>query len=224
MGKRNIYKDIVAAGAVALCIFFLAGRAKAWLQAQERCKMDIQASGGLTDGMIAEFEKLPGIALFLPTDTAMAKIELGEYAMETELMGVSLEEYPLEWETAEPKIQVGNTAMLFVGKECFASFLDRNGYAPTKGQIEKWLQDYSQLEITITDETEHLRKAHVCGILKDPADKICMEQGQMQEMFGKLSQTKGGYMEIQGAQNAQKVQGLLEGAGFRVEAGGSSGE
>lgn len=224
MEKRNIYKDIVAAGAAALCIFFLAGKAKAWQQSQELCKMSIQAGGSLTEEVVEEFGKLPGITLFLPTDTVTVNIALGEYAMETELMGVVFGEYPLEWETAEPEIRLGNTAMLFVGKECFASFLDRNGYAPTKGQVEKWQQGYPQLELTITDGTGHARKARICGILKDPAAQICMEQSQMQEVFGKAASAKGGYMEIQGVQNAEKARRLLEGAGFQVAAEGSAKE
>ncbi len=217
MAKRNIYKDIVVAGAIAACILFLSGKAKAWQQGQGLCKMAVQAGNDLTGEVVAEFEKLPGIASFLPVDTAMVKVKMGDYTLETEVMGVGIGEYPLEWEAAEPKMRLGNQAMLFVGEGCFASFLDSNGYAPTKGQIEKWLQDYSQLEVTLTDENDHSREARICGILKEPAVRVCMEKGQMQEIFGEASRTRGGYMEIQGAQNAKKTRELLEGAGFQVE-------
>ena len=258
MGKRNIYKDIVILGAVILCILFLAGKAKAWRQAQEMCGMSIQSSSDLTAETIAELEKLPGMVLFLPTDTTAVKLELEEYTLETEIMGIGLGdalrktgpmgialgdvpqetepvgtrlgdispeteqseigsvEYPLQWETAELQIRLGNTPMFFLGKECFASFQDQYGHAPTKSQIEKWQQDYPQLELTLTDESGHSQTAKICGILNSPAAKICIEKAQMQEIFGQLSRTRGGYLQIQGRQNAKKAQDLLEGAGFQV--------
>ncbi len=216
MGKRNIYKDIVITGVLVLCIFFLAGKAKGWRQAQELCGMSMQSGSDLTAETIEELEKLPGMVLFLPTDVAIGKLELEGYTLETEIMGICLEEYPLQWETAQPQIRLGNTPMLFLGKECFASFQDQYGHAPTKSQIEKWQQDYPQLELTLTDENGHSQSARICGILKSPAAKICMEKVQLQENFGQLSHARGGYLQIQGRQNAKKAQDLLESAGFQV--------
>ena len=216
MGKRNIYKDIVITGVLVLCIFFLAGKAKGWRQAQELCGMSMQSGSELTAEIIAELEKLPGMVLFLPADIAIGKLELEGYTLETEIMGIRLEEYPLQWETAQPQIRLGNTPMLFLGKECFASFQDQYGHPPTKSQIEKWQQGYSQLELALTDENGYSQTARICGILKSPAAKIYMEKAQMEENFGQLSRAKGGYLQIQGRQNAKKAQELLEGAGFQA--------
>ena len=216
MGKRNIYKDIVIAGVLILCILFLAEKAKAWRQAQEMCGITMQSGSELTAEIIAELEKLPGMVLFLPADIAIGKLELEGYTLETEIMGIRLEEYPLQWETAQPQIRLGNTPMLFLGKECFASFQDQYGHPPTKSQIEKWQQGYSQLELALTDENGYSQTARICGILKSPAAQIYMEKAQMEENFGQLSRAKGGYLQIQGRQNAKKAQELLEGAGFQA--------
>ena len=218
MGKRNIYKDIVVVGILAFGVFFLAGKGKAWLQEPKTYSMMVQSGEELTEGVRKELQKISGISRFEPVDTVALQVKMGEYTLETEVMGVELEAYPLKWEKAEPEIRLGNTLMLLVGKECFGAFLDGHGYSPTKGEIEKWIKGYAQLELTVADQEGRSKKAKICGILKEPGGKMCMEKGQFQEAFGGVGQVKGGYMEVLGAQNAKKAQELLEGAGFQVEA------
>lgn len=220
MKERNIYKNIVIIGVLCFTVFFLIEQGKMYLQEQKFYKINVQATEDLTENIISEFKKISGLSRFEPIDTAMVTIKLEEYTMEVELKGIDLEVYPFKLETTEEKIILGNTAALFLGKETFSSFTDRYGYHAGKAQIEKWMAYYKELDLTITEETGDVKKAKICGILKEPEDKICMDKNQMKEIFKDSVHTNGGYMEIYGYQNTKKAMQLLEDSGFMVEGKG----
>lgn len=217
MKNRNIYKDIVILAALSLLLSFVVKEIKSWKKEESFYGFTIQADSDLTEEIGREFQNISGLLEFEPADTVKVTLKLKEYAMETELFGIDLEEYPLKWEKAENEIFLGNRASLFFGKESFQLFTDQNGLAPNKSQIEKWIQEYQKLELTVIDENGNEKKAAISGILKDPAHKICMEKKQMTELFESTVHTKGGYMKIYGYQNTKKAKELLENAGFLVE-------
>lgn len=219
MKEQDIYKNIVMIGVLCFSIFFLIEQGKMYLLEQKFYEINVQATEDLTENIIKEFKKISGLSKFEPVDTAMVTIELEEYTMEVELKGIELEVYPLKLETTEEKILLGNTAALFLGKESFSSFTDRYGYHPGKSQIEKWMAYYKELDLTITDEAGHVKKAKIYGILKEPKHKICMDKNQMKEIFKDSVHTKEGYMEVQGYKNTKKAIQLLESSGFIVEEG-----
>lgn len=222
MKKRNIYKDIV--WLAVFCIFLSKGIGwgKAYRKEQKNYGFHIQADQDLTADIIEEFRKLSGILSFEPADTVTVTIQIGSYTLDTEIAGLDLEEYPLKWQrlsgrSTQTTISMGNLPVLFFGKEAFSSFADARGYPPLKSQVEKWMAQYETLELMVTDENGRERQAKICGILSRPGDKICMDKAQMKEVFGNSSHTAGGFMEIHGYKNMEKVRGILESAGFLVD-------
>ena len=227
MKRRNIYKDIVWLAVICAVVFSAVRWSGAYAMEQKAYGVQIQAQKDLTGEMVSELRKLSGICRFLPTDTAAVTIQIGTYVMETEVMGVDLTEYPLQWEalagasdkpgaSGKWRVSMGNTPLLFFGKETFSSFVDSNGRAPLKSQEKKKKKEYQKLEVTVTDENGTKRTAKICGILLRPDNQICMEKRQMQEVFGGCFRTAGGLLEIYGYKNMEKARGLLEDAGFAV--------
>lgn len=231
MKKRNIYKDIVWIAVFCMLLSKGIGCGKAYAKEQKTYGFWIQTEKDLTADVIEEFRKLSGICSFEPVDMIPVTIAIGNYTFQTELSGLDFEEYPLNWKQLsgslesdtknagerQAKISVGNMPVLFFGEEVFSFFSDAHGYPPLKSQVEKWMEQYQTLELTVTDENGREQKAKICGILSRPKDKVCMEKSQMQEVFGSFSRTTGGFLRIHGYQNKKKARGLLENAGFVVQ-------
>lgn len=217
MQQRNIYKDIVLLGVLAFGLVFLSGKAKEWMREQKLYGLAIQAGADLTVDTVEEFGNISGLVRFEPVATANVTVTVGNFSMETELSGIDLESYPLVWEESAGEAPLGNTAILFLGVGCFDGLTDSLGYSPGRSQVEKWKQGYLELDVILTDENGRERDAKICGLLKEPGNKICMEKRQLTELFGGSARTKGGYMELYGYQAAEQAKKLLEGAGFLVE-------
>lgn len=217
MKNRNIYKDIVTCAVICALAAFFIKIGKACMQELKFYGFVIQSETELTADMGKELQNISGICQFEPMDTASVTIRLEEYTLETELMGINLEEYPLKWKDAKEKIILGNTAALFFGESSFSSFVDKNGCSPGKNQIQSWIAGYQELSLTITDETGRVQKAGIFGILAEPQSRVCMDKSQMKEIFGDSARTTGGYMKIQGNSNTKKAKKLLESSGFLVE-------
>lgn len=216
MKRRNIYKDIVVLAVFCLLVSVLTGWGREYAKEQKTYGVYIRAEKDLTENLVEELRKLSGICRFEPVDTANVTIRLGCYTMEAEVMGLDLKEETLNWDMVQPQIAMGNTPALFFGKEMFASFTDRNGYPPLKSQVEKWIEQYDTLDLTVIDENGRERKAKICGILKEPEERICMEKNQMREIFGDAAHIKGGVLEIYGYKNLEKAREVLEGVGVGV--------
>ena len=219
MRERNFYKGIV--WTLAFCLLVAAVVRRGGDYAKERTTYGflIQAKEELTADIVEEFRKLSGIRRFTPTDTAAVTIRIGTYAMETDMMGIDFETYPVKWErlSEEAERGAGNVPLLFFGKDAFFSLVDSNGYAPLKRQVEKWMNAYQALDVTVADENGRERKAKICGILERPGSGVCMEKRQMKEAFGGCVHTAGGFLAIDGCKNTETARGLLEDAGFVVE-------
>lgn len=171
----------------------------------------------MTVEMVKELKKLTGIRQFEPEDTVSVTVYLGNYALETEMVGIDLAKYPLRWKSALPEVAMGNTPALFLGEEVLSFFSDQRGHSPGKSEIKAWMERYQEVELTIADENGRRIKANFCGILMQPGDKICMEKNQMEEIFSDQARVRGGFLIIQGYQNAKKAGGLLEDAGISAE-------
>lgn len=233
MKGRNIYKDLVFLAAFCALVLAAARVGSAYATERKTYGFLIQAPKELTSEAADELRKLSGICRFLPAETAAVTIRIGTYEIETEVMGLDFDEYPIKWDSPPGilkeaqnghaakakesntwKIPMGNTPLLFFGREIFSSFADPNGYAPLKSQTEKWMNEYQTLDVKVTDESGRERNAKICGILRSPGDKICMAKRQMREVFGESAHTAGGFLEIYGYKNMEKARGLLEAAGF----------
>lgn len=217
MRKRNIYKDIVFF--VLGCFFIgqLVNIINFWMQQQNSYDLILQSESELSEAVIKEMEKINGLYQFTPACSCNLNFKLEEYTMEGNLTGIELESYSLKWKSLQEKITLGNTPILFFGKDIFASFVDNNGNAPGRSQIAEWLERYQELELTITDEEGQIWKGKISGILKKPAGVIYMGREQMQEIFNRSAKTTGGLAKIQGHQNMKQAQELLSAAGFAAE-------
>ena len=226
MKKHNIYKYIVWIFLFCFLVSKGIGWGRDYAEEQKTYGFHIQADDDLTADIIDEFRKISGILSFDPADTAAVTIELGNYTLQTEMIGFDLNAYPLKWKqlsggsksgTATAAISMGNTPVLFFGAEVFSSFADRSGYPPLKSQVEKWMDQYQTLELTVMDESGRERKAKICGILSWPEDKVCMDKSQMKDVFGSFSHTDGGFLKIYGHTNMENACELLENAGFVIQ-------
>ena len=117
----------------------------------------IMADREIQTDVVKEFEKIKGLTRFEPYTEIPVTIRLGNYILETNLTVADIGDYPLEWKVVDEKIVLGNTPVLFMGEDSFFGFIDQYGYAPEKSQIQKWIEDYKNLELTITDEEEKSR-------------------------------------------------------------------
>lgn len=217
MRERNRYRDLVIIGAALLLLVYARGRFTFWQREQNTYGFWIQSQTELTKSVVGEFAKLLGVRQFLPAATVGVTLKLEGFTLETELKGISLDAYPLRWKQAKDSVRLGNTAALFLGADSFLAFSDKNGYAPTKSQVDAWIAGYRELTLTVVDETGRERPGKVFGILEEPREMVCMDQGQMERVFGTACQVRGGYLEIHGFRNAKEAKEALLGAGLSVE-------
>lgn len=217
MKKRNVYKDIVF---FALACFFMIQSVNFinfWVQQQKSYDLILQSESELTEVTVKEMEKITGLYQFTPTCSCNISFKLEEYTMDCDLTGIDLEDYPIQWKSVQERIFLGNTLALFFGKDVFASFVDHHGNAPGRSQIAEWMERYQELELTVTDPKGQTWTGKISGILKKPAQGICMDSGQMQEIFEKSAKTTGGLAKIQGQQNMKQAEEILSEAGFFTE-------
>lgn len=209
MKKRNLYKDVVLCALACLLAAAVYQGIKAWQKEQKAYGFTVTAQSAWTQQDVSELKKLRGLLKFQPVDTVNVTIELEGYTLETEIKGICLEDYPLKWQTVEETYNMGNTLLLFMGKDCFESFTDGNGNGPGSSEIRAWMERYQELKVMVADETVGVKNARIAGILKSPGDKIYMEQGQMEEAWGRAVQTKEGYMEVFGHRNMEHAKEVL---------------
>lgn len=214
MKKRNLYKYIVLCF-LGLLLIVGAVRGVKWYQKEKSTYgFAVTSQTDWTQRDISELKKLQGIQKFQPVDTVNATIKLEGYMLETQIKGVNLKEYPLKWQKAGETYELGNTPLLFMGKDCFASFSDDSGNGPGESEIRAWMENLQELEATLTDEKGNVQNARIGGILKSPSGAVCMEQGQMEEVWGRQVQVTEGYVEIYGWSNMEHAREVLEGAGI----------
>lgn len=216
MKKRNVYKGIVWLALFLTAAWHAAGKAGAYRKEQQAYEFTIESELELTEGIVEELRKISGLFRFDAALSAPVTLQLGTYRLETKLSGVNLSSYPLQWKAAQKNILRGNTPALFLGEDVLASMTDQDGRSPGRAQVKKWVNEYKQISLTVTDETGKGRKAVLCGILKQPADGVYMDRDQMREVFQTAGRATGGRLMVHGFQNMKKARRLLEDAGFVV--------
>lgn len=217
MKNRNIYKDIVFLAISCLFLTLTVRAADFWFQQQKSYEIIIQSQTELTDTVVKELAKIEGLYQFTPSSSCNVTLALDEYTLETSLTGIDLTNYPLKWKSAQKEVVLGNSPVLFFGKETFASFADNNGNAPGRSRISAWMENYQDLQLTVTDESGRERRGKIGGILEKPLSGIYMSRNQMQKIYTISAKTTGGCAKIQGKRNLQRAQELLSDAGFQVE-------
>lgn len=214
MKKHNYYKDVVLCLIIILLMAAVQTKIKQCQKEQKRYHFTAASQTAWTKRDVAQLKKLNGILKFEPVASVNAVIKLGCYTLETELKGICLEEYPIRLQSSEHTYDLGNTPLLFIGKDCLASFADAHGNAPAKSELDSWTQNYQTLTLTITDDAGNEKSARIGGILKEPCGSVCMEQTQMQAIWGRDIKMNEGYIEIQGYQNMKHAKEVLEGCGI----------
>ncbi len=217
MKKRNLYKDIVVLAAGVLVLLLFAYGIDFWIRQQKCYEITIQSETELTEEVVKEIGKIEGVCAFTPFLSCNIRLRLQEYSLETQVLGIDLDSYPLKWKQAQEEITLGNTAVLFVGQEIFSGFADDHGNSPGKSEIAQWMEQYQELELTLTDDKGRERKANIGGIVEEPSNGLYMSGGQMQELYPAFARKTGGCVKICGEKNMQKAKEILSGAGFLVE-------
>ena len=217
MRSHNIYKDIVFFAVGLVFIIQIVNFIDFWMKHQKSYDLKLQSESELSEAIVKEMKKINGLYQFTPAYTCNLSFQLEEYTMDSNLTGIDLEDYSLQWKSLQQEIILANTPILFFGKDVFASFVDNNGNGPGRSQIAEWMERYQELELTITDGKGQTVKGKISGILKEPAQEIYMGKEQMQEIFHGSAKTTGGLAKIQGQQNMKQAQELLSAAGFVAE-------
>lgn len=217
MRNRNVYKDIVNCAAMVLIGIFCFHLYKDYQKEHKLYHFTIQSGQGLTGKDTAEIKNISGLVRFEPVSSVAITLKLEGYTLETRLEGVDLESYPLDWKKTEGKISLGTTAVLFLGEDVFQLFSDIHGFCPDKGQIRKWQENYGDLSVELTDGKGHVEQGRVSGILKSPGQMVCMDKGQLEEIFQKSCKVTGGYMEVYGYRNMEQAKDALERGGLTAE-------
>lgn len=214
MKNRNMYKDIVMLAVMCGILFLMICLGNTWYMEQKSYSFAVSKETELTKEEIKELENIKGICRFEPVESIAVTIELEGYTYATELKGIDLENYPLNWKEVQESFSMGNTPLLFISKNNFAQFLDRNQHSPGSSEIRKWIEDYEKLSVKITDQKGIVRNARIAGIVEEPENIICIEQSQMEELWKNDYQIREGYMEITSYQNMKKGKKILEEGGF----------
>ena len=217
MEKRNVYKDMVFFVLACFSMIQLVNIMNFWMQQQKSFNLILQSESELTEATVKEMEKITGLYQFTPAYSCNLSFQLEEYTMDSDLTGINLDDYPLQWKSMQDKMVMGNTLALFFGTDVFASFVDHNGNAPGRSQIVEWIERYQELELTVADQKGQVWKGKISGILEKPAQEIYMDRGQMQKIFDKSAKTTGGLAKIQGQQNMKQAREILSEAGFVAE-------
>ena len=194
MRKRNVYKNIVFFAVGLVFIIQIVNFIDFWMKQQKSYDLKLQSESELSEAIVKEMKKINGLYQFTPAYTCNLSFQLEEYTMDSNLTGIDLEDYSLQWKSLQQEIILANTPILFFGKDVFASFVDNNGNGPGRSQIAEWMERYQELELTITDGKGQTVKGKISGILKEPAQEIYM-----------------------GQQNMKQAQELLSAAGFVAE-------
>lgn len=216
MKKRNIYKDVVAI-AIGCIITALAVQAiNFWMRQQKSYEIIIRSQEELTEADVKEMGKIEGLYRFTPAFSCQVTLRLEEYSLEAMLEGVESDGYPLAWKLVQDEMRLGNSPVLFFGKEVFASFTDSNGNGPGKSRIARWLEGYQDLELAVADGDGRERAGKIGGILESPASGIYMDEGQLQGIYGEDAKMTGGCVKLQGYRNMKRAQEILSGAGLQV--------
>lgn len=217
MRKRNLYKDIVMLALGILCFWALVRGVDFWIRQQKSYGISIQSEAELTEDIVKEIAKIEGVYAFLPISSCSVRLRLQAYTLETQVLGVDLYNYPFQWKQAQEEITLGNTVVLFVGQETFSGFADDHGNHPGKSEIAQWMEQYQELELTVTDDKGRERKAYIGGMIEEPSSGLYMSEDQMQELYPLSFKRTAGHMKICGEKNMQKAKERLSEAGFQVE-------
>ena len=221
MKEKNVYRIIVWAGVAGLAVWFFWGKLEAYWIEERIYGMRVFAERDLTEEILEEFQKLPGLCSFEPVWTVTVTVVLDSFSMEGVLEGVEMEKEEFRFSSFSKEVCFGNTLILLVGEEFFDSLADKDGNPPLKSQSDRWRAKFEELEVTVTDESGEERKAKIGGILEEQGNRIFVDCGQMREAFGKKTRVKGGYIQVFGQRNLKKTRKVLEGAGFLAEEDGA---
>lgn len=221
MKEKNVYRIIVWAGVAGLAVWFFWGKLEAYWIEERMYGMRVFAERDLTKETVEEFRKLPGLCSFEPVWTVTVTVVLDSFSMEGVLEGVEMEKEEFRFSAFSKEVCFGNTLLLLVGEEFFASLADKDGNPPLKSQSDRWRAKFEELEVTVADESGEERRAEIGGVLEGQGNRIFMDCGQMWEAFGKKARVKGGYIQIFGQRNLKKTRKVLEGAGFLAEEDGA---
>lgn len=93
------------------------------------------------EAFLEEAAKLPGIQSVEPVVSLPVQLKVGEYSVETELLGVELTNLHYQAEKASDTA-LGRTPALLIGKEALFGLVDANGHAISEKRLGQLLEEY----------------------------------------------------------------------------------
>ena len=158
---------------------------------------------------LEEAAKLPGIQSVEPVVSLPVQLKVGEYSVETELLGVELTNLHYQAEKASDTA-LGRTPALLIGKEAFFGLVDANGHAISEKRLGQLLEEYQELSITasFSNRPEQTFSCRAAAVLKEPADKIYFSIDQaktLAEQYGQPFSIKEVLLTVKGETNFRKA-------------------
>ena len=113
------------------------------LSREEKIFQEQAALNGIVydEAFLEEAAKLPGIQSVKPVVSLPVQLKVGEYSVETELLGVELTDLHYQAEKASDTA-LGRTPALLIGKEALFGLVDANGHAISEKRLGQLLEEY----------------------------------------------------------------------------------
>lgn len=101
MRSHNIYKDIVFFAVGLVFIIQIVNFIDFWMKQQKSYDLKLQSESELSEAIVKEMKKINGLYQFTPAYTCNLSFQLEEYTMDSNLTGIDLEDYSLQWKSLQ---------------------------------------------------------------------------------------------------------------------------
>lgn len=194
-----------------------------WSRTEERRSYQFIADldGMEYDGSFLEKAgKIRGVCQISPVLEIPIRLKMENYTMDTVIKAVDMEVFDKKVQYAR-EVPLGNTPVLFLGKDSLAGMRDSNDHSISEKQKKKFLENYADLKVeyavpsAVSDEQagedEHWSSCIVAGIFSSPADGIYLPYSQSSALYGNAERPEvKALLTVRGRDNFEKVQSYFE--------------
>ena len=178
---------------------------------EEKIFQEQEALNGIVydEAFLEAAAKLPGIQSVTPVVSLPVHLQVKEYSMDTDFLGVELTDFHYEAEKASDAA-LGRTPALLIGKEALFSLADANGHTISEKRLSQLLEEYQELTLTasFSERPEQTFSCRAAAVLKEPADRIYVSIDQaktLAEQYGQPFSIREVLLTVKGETNFRKA-------------------
>ena len=201
-----IFPVLLAAAALTLSGILLGKFSR-----EEKLFQEQTALNGIVydEAFLEEAAKLPGIQSVTPVVSLPVHLQVKEYSMDTDFLGVELTDLYYQAERAADTA-LGRTPALLIGKEALSGLADANGHAISEKRLSQLLEEYQELTFTasFSDRPDQTFSCRAAAVLKEPADRIYVSIDQakaLAEQYGQPFSIKEVLLTVKGETNFRRA-------------------